>query len=55
MEAIRQYGKCLIWRKNREVVQIEPWGKDSLRVRAAIAPEIRNELPGAFLSGHALS
>lgn len=49
MEEIRQHNKSLIWRKNREVVQIEPWGKDSLRVRATVAPAICENAPGALL------
>ena len=49
MREIRQRKNSLIWRKGREIVQIEPWGKDSLRVRAAVAPEIRDGLPGALL------
>jgi alpha-D-xyloside xylohydrolase len=30
----------LIWRKNHETVLIQPWGKNSLRIRSTISPEI---------------
>ena len=49
MQDIHQQNNTLIWEKNREMVQIEPWGKASLRVRATVAPEIRDDLPGALL------
>ena len=49
MQEIRQQKNSVIWSKGREIVQIEPWGKDSLRVRATVAPEIRDGLPGALL------
>ena len=38
----------LIWRDRHEIVRIEPWGADSLRVRVTHAPEIRDDLPGAL-------
>jgi alpha-D-xyloside xylohydrolase len=34
---------------SHETIQIEPWGRDSLRVRATMGPEIRDDLPGALL------
>ena len=40
---------ALIWRGGHETVRIEPWGADSLRVRAAQGPEVRDDLPGALL------
>ena len=50
MKEIWQHEKRLMWSKNREIVQIEPWGKNSLRVRATVAPAICEDLPGALLS-----
>ena len=49
MEGFRQSGNALIWEGNHETVKIEPWGKDSLRVRATISAAIRDDLPGALL------
>ncbi len=48
MEASQQ-GNALVWRRNHEIVRIEPWGADSLRVRATMAPELRGDLVGALL------
>lgn len=49
MQGFRQQGNALIWELNCETVQIEPWGRDSLRVRSTMGPEIRDDLPGALL------
>ena len=49
MEGFRQDGATLIWEGNHETVKIEPWGADSLRVRATIAAAIRDDLPDALL------
>ena len=49
MQEFRQQNNTLIWEQGREIVHIEPWGKDSLRVRATVNPEIRHDLPGALL------
>ena len=49
MESFRQLGNALIWEGNHETVKIEPWGKDSLRVRATISADIRDDLPSALL------
>jgi len=45
----RQQDNKLIWEQDYEIVQIEPWGQDSLRVRATMGPAIRHDLPGALL------
>jgi alpha-D-xyloside xylohydrolase len=50
MQGFRQQNDRLIWEQNHEIVQIEPWGPDSLRVRATMGPDIRDDLPGALLS-----
>ena len=49
MEGFRQEGQALIFELNHETVRIEPWGPDSLRVRATVAPALRDDLPGALL------
>jgi alpha-D-xyloside xylohydrolase len=49
MDAIRREGNALVWDLNHETVRIEPWGKDSLRVRATIGAKIQDDLPGALL------
>ncbi len=49
MQGFRQQKNALIWEQDHETVQIEPWGQDSLRVRATMGPEIRDDLPGALL------
>jgi alpha-D-xyloside xylohydrolase len=45
----RQQDNQLIWELNRQIVQIEPWGRDSLRVRATIGPAVHTDLPQALL------
>ncbi|MEA3346300.1 MAG: glycoside hydrolase family 31 protein [Chloroflexota bacterium] len=49
MQVFRQRDNTLIWRMGYETVQVEPWGRDSLRVRATMGAEIRDDLPGALL------
>jgi hypothetical protein len=49
MKGLRQQDHALICEVSHETVQIEPWGRDSLRVRATMGPEIRDDLPGALL------
>ncbi len=49
MTGLRQDGNKLIYQLNQEIIQIEPWGGDSLRVRATQNPSIRDDLPGALL------
>ncbi len=49
MEGFRQEGNALIWEMNHETLRVEPWGRDSLRVRASETTAIRDDLPGALL------
>jgi alpha-D-xyloside xylohydrolase len=49
MQGFYQQDNALIWESNHETVRIEPWGRDSLRVRATVEPAIRDDLPGALL------
>lgn len=44
---------CLIWTHEHEILQIEPWGADSLRVSATCNDAIRDDLPGALLPAEA--
>ncbi|HEY3379393.1 MAG TPA: glycoside hydrolase family 31 protein [Armatimonadota bacterium] len=48
MTAITIDNQLLVWHKEREIIQIEPWGADSLRVRITRAAQIV-ETPGALL------
>ncbi len=49
MQGLRQEDNALIFERDYEILRIEPWGRDALRVRATMGPEIREELPGALL------
>jgi alpha-D-xyloside xylohydrolase len=44
-----QSDNTLIWRRKHETLQIEPWGHDSLRVRATMGRRIHDDLPGVLL------
>jgi len=44
MQGFRQHANALLWEGNSEKLLIEPWGLDSLRVRASIAAHIRDDL-----------
>ena len=50
MQYCYQQGNALLWRKNYETLLIEPWGRNSLRVRATVTREIRDDLLSALLS-----
>ena len=41
MNRFREDNGALIWSKNHETVLIQPWGKDSLRVRSTIPLKCR--------------
>ena len=49
MHGFRREGNALLWEQNHAIVRIEPWGIDSLRVRATAAERILDDLPGALL------
>jgi alpha-D-xyloside xylohydrolase len=49
MQGFRLHDGKLTWERDHETVQVEPWGRDSLRVRATMGPEVRDDLPGALL------
>jgi alpha-D-xyloside xylohydrolase len=50
MDACRQDGNKLIWEMNHETLCLEPWGNDSLRVRATRDAALHDDLPGALLA-----
>ena len=49
MGSFTQSDAALEWRGGHETVRIEPWGRDSLRVRGTLGQGIRDDLPGALL------
>ncbi len=49
MQGFRKQKRALVWEQNHETVRVEPWGQDSLRVRATVEAEILDDLPGALL------
>ena len=50
MYGFRQVGQKLIYELNSEIIQVEPWGADSLWIRTTRNPEIQDDLPGALLA-----
>ena len=50
MQGFLQQNNSLIWTLNHETVRIEPWGRDSLRVRATVSAGIRDDLLSVLLS-----
>jgi alpha-D-xyloside xylohydrolase len=49
MVPFRKQDGALIWEYNHEILLVEPWGKDSARVRVTRNPVIRDDLPGCLL------
>ena len=49
MQGFLQQNNSLIWTLNHETVRIEPWGRDSLRVRATVSAGIRDDLLSVLL------
>jgi alpha-D-xyloside xylohydrolase len=49
MQGFRQQQNALLWESKHEILQIEPWGRDSLRVRATINTGIRDDLFSVLL------
>src|SRR5882724_8537704 len=49
MGSFTQSGAALEWRGGHEIVRIEPWGRNSLRIRGTLWQAIRDDLPGALL------
>ena len=49
MKGFQQQGNTLLFELKYEKLMIEPWGKDSLRLRASVGPKILMDFPGALL------
>ena len=49
MQGFLQQNNSLIWTLNHEMVRIESWGRDSLRVRATVSAGIRDDLLSVLL------
>ena len=49
MQGFRQHDKTLFWESKHEIVQIEPWGRDSVRVRSTFDATIHADLVSALL------
>jgi len=49
MEGFYQQEQKLLWSREHEMVQIEPWGRDSLRVRATVNASIGESVVNALL------
>jgi alpha-D-xyloside xylohydrolase len=50
MKGFMQDGGALLWERNHEKMRIEPWGTDSLRLRASLGPQIQLDLPGGLIN-----
>lgn len=49
MQGFSRQGKSISWSQNNETLRIEPWGRESFRVRATVNREIRNDLLSILL------
>ena len=50
MGSFTQSGTALEWHGGHETVRIEPWGRNSLRIRGTLWQAIQDDLPGALLA-----
>ena len=50
MGSFTQSDTALEWRGGHEIVRIEPWGRNSLRIRGTLWQSIQDDLPGALLT-----
>src|ERR1700730_13681824 len=48
MAAFHEVDGGLEWHGRHEVLRVEPWGEDSVRVRAGLA-RVRDDVPGALV------
>ena len=53
MGSFTQSDTALEWRGGHEIVRVEPWGRNSLRIRGTLWQSIQDDLPGALLDGAA--
>ena len=44
MSELIQHSNCIEWRFERQILRIEPWGENSLRVRATCSPAFDDAL-----------
>ena len=44
MSELIEHANAIEWRFERQILRLEPWGKNSLRVRATCAPEFNSAL-----------
>lgn len=49
MQGFRQEKNVLFWEQNHETLRVEPWGRDSLRVRSTLSAGIREDLLSVLL------
>ena len=52
MKGFRKINQALVWAQNNEIIHIEAWGSDSLRVRATMGRGILDDQPGALEITH---
>src|SRR5689334_20163005 len=50
MQLFRQQNNKLLWENCSHTLQIEPWGRDSLRVRSTMSAAIRDDLFSVLLA-----
>src|SRR6202044_4150702 len=50
MGSFTQSDTALEWRGGHEIVRVEPWGRNSLRIRGTLWQSIQDDLPGALLT-----
>src|ERR1700733_4668485 len=50
MGSFTQSDTALEWRGGNEIVRVEPWGHNSLRIRGTLWQSIQDDLPGALLA-----
>src|SRR5690242_15573054 len=49
MEVFHRQQNGVSWSQNNEIVQIEPWGQDSFRVRSTAGGELQDDLFSVLL------
>ncbi len=50
MQGFRQHDNSLFWEGQHEIVRIEPWGRDSVRVRSTLDASIHDDVVSALLA-----
>ena len=49
MNGFETDGQAIVYRSGRQTLRVEPWGSDSVRVRATVNPQFDDKVPGALL------